>query len=74
MLKSWSQAGQIDYLYFDYPLRPDRFPFDKPLSDKVRQQQKDGGNSVLFNWNTAGSAVVLDEQPGWRASTIRSQE
>jgi hypothetical protein len=61
MLKSWSEAGHIDYLYFDYPLRPDRFPFDKALSEIVRAQQKEGGTSVLFNWNTAGSAVIVDD-------------
>jgi hypothetical protein len=38
MLKSWSMAGQIDYLYFDYPLRPTgtRFAFGaQPLSEIV---------------------------------------
>jgi hypothetical protein len=61
MLKSWSQAGHIDYLYFDYPLRPDHFPFEKPLSEIVHDQQKTGGTNVLFNWNTAGSAAVLED-------------
>jgi hypothetical protein len=59
MLKSWSEAGAVDYLYFDYPLRPDHFAFDKPLSQKVRELN--GSKSVLFNWNTAGSAAVLDD-------------
>ena len=61
MLKSWSEAGHIDYLYFDYPLRPDHFPFDRPLSEEVRAEQKNSSTSVLFNWNTTGSAVVLND-------------
>jgi len=60
MLKSWSMAGDIDYLYFDYPLRPaaKRFAFGvTPLSDLVRRET--GSTSVLFNWNTSGSAAVV---------------
>ncbi|WP_427500898.1 hypothetical protein ACQE3E_17700 [Methylomonas sp. MED-D] len=62
-LKSWSEAGYIDYLYFNYPLRPlqGKFVFgDEPLSDIVRRET--GGLSVLFNWNTAGAAVTLHDQ------------
>lgn len=62
-LKSWSEAGYIDYLYFDYPLRPlkGKFVFgDEPLSDIVRRET--GGLSVLYNWNTAGAAVTVHDQ------------
>jgi hypothetical protein len=58
MLKSWSQAGDVEYLYFNYP-KPEKFPFDaKALSAVLRE--KHGSRSVLFNWNTAGSAVVVN--------------
>jgi hypothetical protein len=60
MLKSWSMAGEIDYLYFDYPMRPvgKRFAFgETPLSDLVRRET--GSTQVLFNWNTSGSAAVV---------------
>ena len=63
MLKSWSEAGAIEYLYFSYP-KPSQYPFttakgNRPsaLSDVL--QKTFGQGSVLFNWNTAGSAVVL---------------
>ncbi|HVT14660.1 MAG TPA: hypothetical protein VHQ90_00575 [Thermoanaerobaculia bacterium] len=57
MLKSWSEAGAIEYLYFTYPLKPDRFPFKEgPLTTLVEKQS--GSKSVLFNWNTSGSAAV----------------
>ncbi|WP_157662187.1 hypothetical protein [Burkholderia ubonensis] len=57
MLKSWSSAGQIEYLYFDYT-KPSTFPFGKePLSSIV--ERKTGEHSVLFNWNTAGSTFVV---------------
>lgn len=60
MLKSWSMAGQIQYLYFDYPLRPQgsQFTFGpKPLSEIVYRET--GSRQVLFNWNTSGSAAVV---------------
>jgi hypothetical protein len=60
MLKSWSMAGQIDYLYFDYPLRPaaSRFAFGaKPLAELVLRET--GSTQVLFNWNTSGGAAVV---------------
>jgi hypothetical protein len=56
MLKSWSSAGRVDYLYFDYP-KPAYFPFKgRAIADVVR---KSGVRSVLFNWNTSGSAAVV---------------
>jgi hypothetical protein len=59
MLKSWSEAGAVEYLYFTYP-KPQKFPFDrKPLSTVLAKAN--GSTSVLFNWNTAGSAVVVTD-------------
>jgi len=58
MLKSWSSAGQIEYLYFNYK-KPGAFPFNnRDLSDVVRKET--GENTLLFNWNTAGAAVVAE--------------
>ncbi len=57
MLKSWSEAGAVEYIYFSYPLKPVHFPFgSKPLSRILKEES--GSLFVLFNWNTAGSAVV----------------
>ena len=64
ILKSYSQAGQVDYVYFQYPLRPDTTHFllgDQPLSEVIyrRANADTGGHQqVLFNWNTSGSAVI----------------
>ena len=57
MLKSWSEAGHVEYLYFNYP-KPKEFPFDSTALSEVLEK-KHGSTSVLFNWNTAGSAVVV---------------
>ncbi|HEY8157596.1 MAG TPA: hypothetical protein VIF10_02725 [Methylobacter sp.] len=62
-LKSWSEAGDVDYLYFDYPLHPAKGKFvfgDEPLSTIVKNEI--GGNEVLFNWNTAGGAVTFADE------------
>lgn len=57
MLKSWSLAGQTQYIYFDYPMQPKSYPFEKPLSAVLRE--KYGASSTQFNWNTAGLASVV---------------
>lgn len=58
MLKSWSEAGDTEYMYFNYP-KPLIFPFGAtPLSTLIREET--GSSHVLFNWNTSGSAVVVD--------------
>jgi hypothetical protein len=44
-------------LYFDYPGKPNAFPFDKPLSDILFEKYH--SQETLFNWNTAGSTVVV---------------
>lgn len=57
MLKSWSEAGNIEYLYFTYP-KPNSFPFhDRALSGVLSHKFR--SHSVLFNWNTSGSAVIV---------------
>ncbi len=62
LLKSWSEAGDIEYLYFPYD-KPQSFPFgQKALSTVVKETS--GGTSVLYNWNTAGSAVLTANGPG----------
>ncbi len=59
LLKSWSSAGEIEYLYFNYP-KPGKFPFSgKSLPEVVFD--KTGSGEVLFNWNTSGSAVQMTE-------------
>jgi hypothetical protein len=59
-LKSWSEAGRVQYLYFDYPLRPESGGFafgDQRLSRMVAQAT--GASGVLFNWNTAGASAAM---------------
>jgi hypothetical protein len=56
LLKSWSEAGGVEYLYFTYN-KPGSFPFAKPLSRVVSEAT--GSESVLYNWNTAGSSVLV---------------
>ncbi|CAN5518323.1 hypothetical protein BH10PSE3_BH10PSE3_31470 [soil metagenome] len=57
LLKSWSQAGTVNYIGFNYPRKPKTFPFPQPLSHLV--QAKTGSEKTLFNWNTSGSAVAV---------------
>jgi hypothetical protein len=61
LLKSWSQAGGTEYLNFNYP-KPASYPFQTSLLEKVRLDS--GNKSVLFNWNTAGSAVMVNTVAG----------
>ena len=61
LLKSWSEAGHVDYLHFNYP-KPKTYPFKTALSEKVEADS--GSTSVLFNWNTAGSAVMVNTATG----------
>lgn len=57
MLKSWSEGGGIEYVYFNYP-KPAKFPFgDAVLSEEL--SKKYGSKETLFNWNTSGSAVIV---------------
>jgi len=70
MLKSWSSAGQVEYLYFDYE-KPPSFPFGRvSLTDIVRKET--GETSLLFNWNTAGSAVVVRRGDQFILTSTRS--
>lgn len=58
MLKSWSLAGDVEYIYFDYPLRPQSFAFNNRSLSKTLQKEH-GSARVLFNWNTQGAAAVV---------------
>lgn len=60
MLKAWSLAGEVEYLYFDYPRSPDIYPFSgQPLDQLVYEAT--GSLQVLFNWNTAGSGMLFQD-------------
>lgn len=60
ILKSWSQAGNIEYLYFNYTLAPAKnaFVFGSEALSSILARET-GASNVLFNWNTAGAAVTL---------------
>jgi hypothetical protein len=57
MLKSWSQAGKVEYLYFNYPV-PGNFPFGKKSLSQI-VHEKFEADEVFFNWNTAGAANII---------------
>jgi hypothetical protein len=68
LLKSWSEAGHIEYLYFNYA-KPEgnAYPFQTALSDRVAAET--GAASVLYNWNTSGSTVLVDTLAGKAMAT-----
>ena len=68
MLKSWTEAGQIEYAYFNYP-KPDHFPFGREPLTRILAR-KLHTHSLLFNWNTAGSAVVV-HRTGFSTITVK---
>jgi hypothetical protein len=53
LLKSWSSAGLVSYVDFDYP-HPSKYPFDQALIIDA------GLSRVTFNWNTKGAGYVVD--------------
>jgi hypothetical protein len=59
LLKSWSEAGTVEYQYFNNPKPgPGQYPFgEKTLSEVLDKET--GSKSVTFNWNTAGFGVVV---------------
>jgi len=57
LLKSWSEAGTVDYENFNY-VRPHDFPFGKKTLSEIVTAET-GSSSVTFNWNTAGFGVVV---------------
>jgi hypothetical protein len=59
LLKSWSEAGTVEYEHFNYPKRKaGNYPFgDQPLSHVLAKET--GAASVTFNWNTTGFGVVV---------------
>lgn len=66
ILKSWSEAGQLEFQYFSYP-KPETFPFkEEPLSRLVALHTRDRG--VLATW-TANSAAVVVQDPEWTTLT-----
>ena len=56
ILKSWSQAGEVDYYSFDHP-QPESFPFeDESASDYFARRL--GTTSLVFNWNTQAFSTI----------------
>jgi hypothetical protein len=47
MLKSWSEAGQVEYVRFPYP-KPASFPSSGGLAQAL------GADELTYNWNTVG--------------------
>ena len=55
ILKSWSEAGYVDYANFVYP-RPDSYVFGNDrLWDLLEDVQQ-----ILYNWNTVGLGSTVD--------------
>jgi hypothetical protein len=65
MLKGWSEAGRISYLYFTYPYTPpdEAFVFGKRALSDILIKEK-GASWVLFNWNTSG-LTTINEHPDY---------
>lgn len=56
MLKSWSEAGLVDYKGFPHS-KPVTFPFgQKTVRDFISEDQ--GLSGVTYNWNTAGVGLI----------------
>ncbi|MDB5579588.1 MAG: hypothetical protein JWR80_4764 [Bradyrhizobium sp.] len=51
LLKSWSQAGKVEYANFPYP-RPSTFPFPEGATSFLKASE------LTFNWNTEGVGSV----------------
>ena len=58
LLKSWSLGGDIQYFNFPYP-SPGEFPFGGRLDNRLMTEGIEP-EGILFNWNTAGSASVVE--------------
>jgi hypothetical protein len=56
ILKSWSEAGSVDYYAFDHP-DPDDYPFDEEAASEYFERQL-GTTSLVFNWNTTGFTTI----------------
>lgn len=54
MLKSWSLAGDIDYVNFPYP-KPSLYPDPEGVWEAL-DEGGDNLDQLTFNWNTAGAA------------------
>jgi hypothetical protein len=53
LLKGWSEAGQVNYLNFQYP-KPRTYPFGTvPVREADKSTKRE---SFLYNWNTDGAA------------------
>jgi uncharacterized membrane protein YgcG len=66
ILKSWSEAGNIEYINFDYP-KPSDFPFGKDCLSELSE-----GSSTLYNWNTSGVGEVFSDEAFEIFSLIRT--
>ncbi|MBX7086684.1 MAG: hypothetical protein K1X70_09665 [Leptospirales bacterium] len=56
ILKSWSEHGKVDYFAFGYP-KPPSYPFGEDAASEYFAK-KMGADSLIFNWNTGGLAVI----------------
>lgn len=59
LLKSWSMAGQIEYIDFGYP-KPTSYPFPQALANmpEIAKAMKENEEGLTFNWNTNGAGYV----------------
>ncbi len=70
ILKSWSQAGSVEYYGFIYP-EPKEYPFDEvAISDYFAEKYM--AQSLRFNWNTKEFATILENEAGEHLSAART--
>ena len=62
ILKSWSQAGAVDYYAFAHP-KPPVFPFGRESASDYFARQL-GTTSLVFNWNTQAFSTIHELQQG----------
>ena len=56
ILKSWSQAGSVDYYSFAHP-KPSEFPFGRQPASLFFAREL-GTSSLVFNWNTQRVSTI----------------
>jgi hypothetical protein len=69
ILKSWSQAGDVDYYSFAHP-RPVEFPFDDESASEYFNEVL-GTTSLVFNWNTQAFSTIHQIDQGELISVDR---
>jgi hypothetical protein len=70
LLKSWSEAGRLQYQYFNYP-KPASYPFkDEPLSAVLRNDAR--GRPLVAIWMADAASVIVEGADATTLTATRS--